>query len=125
MNDENEAAAKSDFSEVPISAIIVSMLGDGRWYTVTKIRQRLGLHRDIVQNRVANLRLQGYLERAENPAWDGNIPQKSKTARYVYRSTGVDWDGLAKLDNLRWKRPGAYGRYRTSRVIANEFKNRL
>lgn len=104
MNNENEAAAKSDFSEVPISAIIVAMLSDGRWYTVTKIRQRLGMHRDVVQNRVFNLRLQGYLERADNPLWDGSIQQKSKTARYVYRSTGADWDGLTRLDNLylRW-----------------------
>jgi len=125
MSDEKEAAAISDFREVPVSALIVAVMSDGRWYTLTKLRHRIGfgLYKGLASRLVSRLRREGYLLRAENPLWDGLHNGQGKMARYVYRWTGVEWYGLTRLLNLRQNRPGPYECYRTSRGILNTLKN--
>ena len=76
---------------VLITELMVALMMDGRWYSVTDLRYRLRLYRGVISGTVAQLRNQGYLRRALNPKYDLHGKRPQAVSKYLYQWTGVHW----------------------------------
>lgn len=73
------------------SELIVAIMMDGKWYSVTVLRKRLRLYRGIISGLVSQLRNQGYLRRALNPKYNLHGKRPQPVSKYLYQWTGVHW----------------------------------
>lgn len=93
MNDDFE------IKPVLLSQLIVAVVSDRRWYTITVIRRRIGLpmqDRGIIYGTVDRLRRLGFIRRAINPLYKGAPVWRHGPPKYVYQWTGLLWWNRAK-----------------------------